>query len=112
MIIKTSIRLGAGLLMSVMATQGFAAVASDIAGFAARRDILASANRLLVVPTIAPLPDDIVNLFDPVAFAQPDAEELAAIAAARAAEAAASAKSKPANDVELLGFIAERVMPS
>ena len=98
--------------MIAAATESLAAVASDIAGIAARRDIVASANRLLETRTIAPLPDDIVNLFDPVAFSQPDAEELAAIAAAQAAEAAANAKTRPANDAELLRFIAERVSPS
>lgn len=100
------------LVMIVASTTAFAAAASDIAGLAARRETVAMALSLIEPAPISPLPDEIVNLFNPVAFGQPDAEELAAIAAARAAEAAASAKAKPTSDTDLLELIAQRVVPS
>jgi hypothetical protein len=90
----------------------FAAAPSDIGSPVARREIVAAARRLVEPTTVAPLPPEIVNIFNPVAFGQPDAEELAAIAAAQAAEAAASAKAKPASDSDLLELIADRVVPS
>jgi hypothetical protein len=100
------------LLVFSIAVDSLAAVASDIGNMTGRREILASA-RLLVEPSPkASLSPDIVNVFNPAAFSKPDAEELAAIAAAQAAEAAASAKARPASDADLLGYIAERVVPS
>ena len=103
---------GAALLIVSMSVNAVAAVASDISDPAKRREILGSARRLVETSQRAPLSPDIVNVFNPVAFSQPDAEELAAIAAAQAAEAAASAKTRPANDTDLLSYIAGRVVPS
>lgn len=94
------------------ATQSWAAAKSEIAGFAARRDTVAAAQKLVAPAALPPLPSEIILPFNPVAFGQPDAEELAAIAAARAAEAAALNKSKPATEADLLARIAERVAPS
>lgn len=62
--------------------------------------------------TQSPVPTDLVHLFNPVAFGQPDEDERKAIALAKAAEAAALNKALPANDSELLEKIAERVIPS
>ena len=89
-----------------------AAPSSDVPGLTVRRETVALAARLVEPGPIPPLPPEIVNIFNPAAFSQPDADELAAIAAARAAEAAASAKAKPTSDGALLELIAERVVPS
>ncbi|MEO7600308.1 MAG: hypothetical protein ABIV50_15345 [Opitutus sp.] len=103
------------ILMSVVATllaSNLHAAKSDIAGLAARRVVLESASSLTATPAIAPLPSQLNHPFNPVAFGRPDAEELAAIAAAQAAEAAALNKIKPATEADLLERIAERVIPS
>jgi hypothetical protein len=88
------------------------AAKSDIAGLSARRAIVASALQLVESPKVQPLAQNVVQPFNPVAFGQPDAEELAAIAAARAAEAAQQNSAKPATEADLLERIAERVVPS
>jgi hypothetical protein len=102
--------LGIGLV--AMLSTSFGAVVSDIPDVAARRGVIVSALRLVEAASIAPLPAGSVNLFNPAAFNQPDAEELAAIAAAKAAEALNSAKAKPATETDLLERIAERIVPS
>jgi len=79
---------------------------------AARRSaILELATRFAEAPAVAPLAPDLVQPFNPVAFGQPDPEELRAIAAARAAAAAAVGQSqgKPAGVLER---IVERITPS
>ena len=88
------------------------AATSDIGGAASRKDAVALALRLVAPSQIPPLPTELVQPFNPVAFGQPDPEELQAIAAAQAAEAAALAKSKPATEADLLEHIASRVAPS
>ena len=107
---RTFILLSSGLAI-VSASSGYAAK-SDIAGLAARRTVLDAAAKLAAAPSIEALPAQINHPFNPAAFGQPDAEELAAIAAAQAAEAAALNKAKPANEADLLERIAERVVPS
>jgi len=100
-----------GLGIVVLPISSWAA-ASDISSPTARKDILTAALRLVEPGPIAPLPADVNQPFNPEAFGQPDADELAAIAAARAAEAAALNKAKPASEADLLERIAERVIPS
>jgi hypothetical protein len=95
-----------------MLSKAVAAVPADIAAPSARRNTLSAAAKLVAATVVAPLPVDVNNVFNPEAFSQPDAEELAAIAAAKAAEAAATVRDKPATDTDLLGYIAERVVPS
>ena len=101
-----------GVFLLAMLASSFAATPSDIAPIAARQEAVALAQRLLEQNAISALSADVVNMFNPAAFGRPDAEELAAMEAARAAEAAASAKSKPTSDAGLLSLIAERVVPS
>ena len=88
------------------------AAKSEIAGVASRRDVVAAALKLVTPDAPPPLPANVNHPFNPEAFGRPDAEELAAIAAAKAAEAAALNKSKPASEADLLERIAERVAPS
>jgi hypothetical protein len=102
--------LGLGLMTTL--SSSFAAVVSDIPDVAVRRDTVASALRLVEAASIAPLPTGIVNLFNPAAFNQPDADELAALAAAQAADALNSANAKPATETDLLERIADRIVPS
>jgi hypothetical protein len=106
----TFILLFSGLVL--VPVSSLRAAKSDIGGLAARRVLLESAARLAAPPVIEALPAQINHPFNPAAFGQPDAEELAAIAAAQAAEAAAQNKSKPATEAALLERIAERVIPS
>lgn len=101
-----------GIGIAALLADCFAAAASDVSEIAPRREIVASALKLVEPAPVAPLSAEIVNLFDPPAFSQPSAEELAAIAAARAAEMANSVKAKPATDTDLLQRIAERIVPS
>jgi len=101
--------LGVG---SVFFAASQAVGAADIASPAKRAELVKSANACASEPTAAPVPEDAVNIFNPEAFGKPDAAELQAMAAAKAAEAAALNKARPANENELLERIAERVMPS
>ena len=96
----------------LLATGSLSAAPADIPNPAARSEVVASAVQLAESTTALPAPSGIVNVFNPEPFGKPDADELAAIAAAKAAEAAAQNKSKPANDSDLLESIAERVIPS
>jgi hypothetical protein len=85
---------------------------SDVSNPTARRSVVEAAAKLVESPTIPPLPAAMNNIFNPPAFGKPDAEELAAMAAARAAEAALLNKTKPATEADLLERIAEKVVPS
>jgi hypothetical protein len=87
------------------------AASADIPRPTTRKEVVAVARRLAEIPSVE-VKEESANPFNPVAYGQPDADELAAIAAARAAEEAASNKTKPANEAELLERIAERVVPS
>lgn len=98
---------------ALLATIGHAAGApSDVSNPIARRSVIEAAGKLVETPTIPRLPKTAVNIFNPPAFSRPDPEELAAMAAARAAELAALNKTKPTNDTDLLERIAEKVVPS
>ena len=59
-----------------------------------------------------PLPANLNQPFNPVAFGQPDPEELRAQAAAAARAAASAAATKPATDRDFLDLIAARIAPS
>lgn len=89
-----------------------AAPLSDISSPDTRRTSVELAQRLAKPSLPEALPSNLVQPFNPIAFSQPDAEELRAIAAARAAAAASAAESKPSTDRELLQLIAERITPS
>jgi hypothetical protein len=102
----------AALGLSCVCTALMGAPKGDIMPPAQRKDLLSTALRVAEASGPAALPTDLVNLFNPTAFGQPDADELRAIAAAQAAEAAAANKSKPANDSDLLERIAEKIVPS
>jgi hypothetical protein len=97
--------------LAAMANNSSHAAAADVPRPSTRKEIVAVAARLAADSSVGQL-DPTVNPFNPAAYGQPDADELAAIAAARAAEEAASNKAKPANEAELLERIAERVIPS
>jgi len=101
-----------GGLLALVAGEALAAAArSDVPPVARRSAILELAMRFAEAPTVAPVASDLVQPFNPVAFGQPDPEELRAIAAARAAAAVAAGQSqgKPAGVLER---IAERISPS
>jgi hypothetical protein len=100
------------VVLGVVPTVVAVAATSDIPAPAKRREAMLAATSVSEISKVADLPADLTHPFNPVAFGQPDADELKAIAAAQAAEAAAANKSKPANDAELLERIAERVVPS
>ncbi|MEO6004514.1 MAG: hypothetical protein ABIZ04_09145 [Opitutus sp.] len=102
------------VLLTAMLTLTSAARAakSEIPSVAARREIVAAAAKLVTPDARTPIPANVNQPFNPEAFGRPDAEELAAIAAAKAAEAAALNKTKPASEADLLERIAERVAPS
>lgn len=89
-----------------------AAPLSDISSPEARRTSVELAQRLAKPSIPEALPSNLVQPFNPLAFNQPDAEELRAIAAARAAAVASAAENKPSTDRELLQLIAERITPS
>jgi len=89
-----------------------AAITSDISAPAQRRAAVETASRLADLTVVAVAPKTVINPFNPAAFNQPDAEELRAIAAARAAEAAALAKNKPKTGAELLDLLAQDIAPS
>jgi len=105
------ILLFVGLLALVAGEAWAAAARSDVPPAARRSAILELATRFAEAPAVAPLAPDLVQPFNPVAFGQPDPEELRAIAAARAAAAAAVGQSqgKPAGVLER---IVERITPS
>jgi hypothetical protein len=105
-------RIASALVAIISCTGDVLAAKSDIAGLAARRVVVTSALKLVESPKVQPLPQNVVQPFNPVAFGQPDAEELAAIAAARAAEAAQQNNARPATEADLLERIADRVVPS
>lgn len=88
--------------------------ASDIALPAKRRASVELAERLAAPIVLQPLPEGLVHPFNPVAFGQPDPEELRAIAEAQAAQAADAAASKAAkaSGRELLAQITEAISPS
>ncbi|HWA86016.1 MAG TPA: hypothetical protein VG710_07335 [Opitutus sp.] len=90
-------------------------------GWAQRSDLLPPQRRIpavelaqrLAEPTPPPpLPADLIQPFNPVAFGQPDPEELRAQAAAAARAAATNAATKPATDRDFLDLIASRIAPS
>lgn len=85
-----------------------AAPASDILPLETRRRSVETAERVAKISTPAALPSDIVNVFNPVAFGQPDGDELKAISAARATTEA----SRPATDRELLEALIPKITPS
>lgn len=95
-----------------LAVASLAAAPADVGSPVARKKTVALALSLVEEAPATALKSDLVHPFNPVAFGQPDPEELAAIAAAQAAEAAALNKSKPATEADLLERIAERVVPS
>lgn len=103
---------GLGLMSALASSLAFGAVPADVGSPVARKKTLALALSLVETAPIGVIPPGIVHPFDPVAFGQPDPEELAAIAAAQAAEAAALNKTKPATEADLLERIADRVVPS
>jgi hypothetical protein len=110
---KTPLRsIGIALVIHFGVVHVSIAAKSEIAPLSARRATVNTALSLVASPKIEPLPDNLVLPFNPVAFGQPDAAELAAIAAARAAEAAAQNSARPATEADLLERIAERVVPS
>lgn len=87
------------------------AAQADVPPAARRNSILELATRFAEAPGVAPLAPDLVQPFNPVAFGQPDPEELRAIAAARAAAAAAAGQA-PTKQTGVLERIAERISPS
>lgn len=97
---------------AVAAPAPAAAQASDLVAPEKRRPIVELAQRLAKPPPPPPLAADLVQPFNPAAFGQPDPEELRAIAAAQAAQQAASAQAKPSSDSEFLRLIASRVQPT
>lgn len=102
--------LGAGAI-ALLIPSTHAAVA-DIPHPKARTDMLLSVENLVQPKSPRELPADLVHPFNPTAFGQPDEQELAAIAAAKAAEAASQNKAMPANEADVLERLAERVAPS
>lgn len=100
-----------GVLFAATVSPALAA-AADIANPTSRKTVVATAQKLAAETPAAPLPTAPVNPFNPSAFGEPDPEELAAIAAAKAAEAASVVKTKPMTDVDLLQQLAEKINPS
>ncbi len=109
---RSSLLIGS-LVVACAAANAFAA-AADIPPAPRRTAILEMATRFAEVPVLAPLAPDLVQPFNPVAFGQPDPEELRAIEAARAAAAAAAAAQgkAPVQQTSVLERIAERISPS
>jgi hypothetical protein len=103
--IATSVLFGLACSAAIAAT-------ADIASPVTRQAPLKRAQELAAEPTPVPLPSSLVNPFNPPAFGEPDPEEQAAIAAAKAAEAAAAVKDRPATEADLLARIAEKITPS
>ncbi len=99
------------LAFTCAAVNAFAA-AADIPPAPRRSAILELATRFAEVPALTPLAPDLVQPFNPVAFGQPDPEELRAIEAARAAAAAAAQGKAPVQATSVLERIAERISPS
>jgi len=107
---NTLARIAAGVF--TLACSAAVAASADIASPAVRQVTLKRAQALSAEPAPAPLPQSLVNPFNPPAFGEPDPEEQAAIAAAKAAEVAAAVKERPATDADLLARIAEKITPS
>ncbi len=89
-----------------------AAAGADVPPPEKRRVIVDLAEHLARPAGPAPLAAGLVQPFNPVAFGQPDPEELRAIANAQAAANAANAQAKPSTDRDLLNAIAVRITPS
>ena len=106
---RAGLMLLPALLVLVRAT---AAPASDLNPPQLRRPVVELAQKLAASTTPAPLPEDLVQPFNPAAFGAPDPEELRALAAAQAAANNAAANAKPTTDRELLDVIAARITPS
>ncbi|HVU26079.1 MAG TPA: hypothetical protein VHE13_18250 [Opitutus sp.] len=85
---------------------------SDLLPPQRRRPTVELAQSLARPTSPPPLPADLNQPFNPVAFGQPDPEELRAQAAARAAAAASVASAKPSTDRDFLDLIASRILPS
>jgi hypothetical protein len=101
-----------GVGMLAIVSHSLAAPASEVSDVTARRQIVTAAIQLTEPTAATLLPAQVVNLFNPAAFNQPDADDLAALAAAEAAAALNSANVKPATDNDLLERLAERITPS
>ena len=108
--LRNSLFVGS-LAFTCAAVNAFAA-AADIPPAPRRSAILELATRFAEVPALTPLAPDLVQPFNPVAFGQPDPEELRAIEAARAAAAAAAQGKAPVQATSVLERIAERISPS
>lgn len=109
---KAILRTPGVLIAGALLASSVFAVTADIAGPVARKNAVTTAQKLAAETPMGALPAQLVNPFNPAAFGEPDPEEQAAIAAAKAAEAAAVAKTRPATDVDLLQQLAEKVNPS
>lgn len=107
-----TIRFGLVALPWLGAVNLSAAPASDIISPLVRRESVDLAKRIAQTGTPSAVPADVVNPFNPAAFFQPDPEELRAMAAAKSAEAAALAKSKPTSGPALLNLICDQISPS
>jgi hypothetical protein len=101
-----------GLVLVGSTALGVETKKPDVAPPASREQTVELARRLAQREQPPALVAEMVQPFNPVAFGQPDPEELQAIAASRAAAANASAAAKPANDSDLLQLISTRVTPS
>lgn len=102
------------LLLTLLAVAGLRAAPApaDVPPPDKRRPIVEQAVTRATPANLTPLPAGLVNPFNPVAFGQPDPEELRAIAAAQAASQAAATQAKPSTDRQLLQVIAPKIMPS
>lgn len=108
----------AAAALALLAAAAPAQQKSDLLPPAKRRPAVETAERLAKPRVLPPLPAELNLPFNPVAFGQPDPEELKALAAAQAAAAAsassakASAAKAPATDRDFLNAIASRIQPS
>lgn len=98
--------VGAGLLLAFLAGTAHAQITPPVK----RRQLVELATRLAEPPAPAALPETLVNPFNPPAFAQPDPEEMSAIAETPSATVEPTRPAPTA--MQLLEQISARITPS